>query len=267
MVDVVSTFILERERAKTWALPVQMEVMWAVTVPRPWEGPATAVGKFRICHRQTSSSPLLHPLKMLRPLPACEAVPLAAVWCCSHHQTVLVEKHEACLYGVLKWFKSQAVDIPDRYEKWRIPQILPALPVCNLPPSKPSMVYLFSSQKGKIKSFWGLIRLKMKSFFKFYACNKQRILLCNHLLWNSGWAFGCHMAVLYNYRTCYGLMDEVIKSIVISTSLLLWTAVWCHIFLTVNYICAHTEYSFLTIYASGLHIVTLYPSRTLFIHF
>lgn len=92
----------------------------------------------------------------------------------------------------------------------------------------------------------------MQLFFNFSACNQQRILLCNHLLWNSGWAFGCHMAVLYNYRTCYGLMDEVIKSIIISTSLLLWTAVWCHIFLTVNYICAHTEYSFLTIWCLRL---------------
>lgn len=61
----------------------------------------------------------------------------------------------------------------------------------------------------------------MQVFFKFSACNQQRILLCNHLLRNSGWAFGCHMAVLYNYSTCYGLMDEVIKRIVISTSLLL----------------------------------------------
>jgi len=44
----------------------------------------------RICRRQTSSSPLLYPLKMLRPLPACEAVPLVAVRCYSRHWTVLV---------------------------------------------------------------------------------------------------------------------------------------------------------------------------------
>lgn len=122
----------------------------------------------------------------------------------------------------------------------------------SLPLPKHSVVYLFSLQKGEIKSFLELIWLKFRLFFKFSACNQKRILLCNHFLWNSGWAFGCHMAVLYNYRTCYGLMDEVIKSIVISTSLLLWTAVWCHIFLAVNYICAHTEYSFLTIWCLRL---------------
>lgn len=131
-------------------------------------------------------------------------------------------------------------------------QSLPAFSACSLTPPRHSVVYLFPLKKAEIKSFFEDIPLKFWLFYKSSSCDQKRILLCNHLLWNSGRAFGCHMAVLYNYRTCYSLMDEVIKSIVISTSLLLWTAVWCHIFLAVNYICAHTQYSFLTIWCLRL---------------
>lgn len=185
-------------------------------------------------------------------MPSEDAEATAGLWdgCpgYSHHWTVLVGKHNSLRSRTVHFVSLRGPS----HRLWTFQtclkngkphQSLSALSVCNLSPHKPSMFYLFFplSQKGIIKQFWGLRWLKVHLFLKFSACNQQRILLCNHLLRKGGWAFGCHMAELHNYRICYGLMDEVIKSIVISTSLLLWTAVWCHIFLAVNYICAHTQ--------------------------
>lgn len=128
------------------------------------------------------------------------------------------------------------------HEKWQTPpELLWLISVQPLSSQTLNGLPFPPSQKGIIKQFWGLRWLKVHSFFDVFCCNQQRILLCNRLIQKSVWAFGCHMAELYNHRICYGLMDEVIKSTVISTSLLLWTAVWCHIFLAVNYICAHTQ--------------------------
>lgn len=95
MADVLSVILLERERAKIWDVFMQMAVVWTLMVPRPWESPDTAVRNFRICHRQTSSSPILRPLETLRPLLACGTALLAAVWYYSHHWTLPAGKHNS----------------------------------------------------------------------------------------------------------------------------------------------------------------------------